>query len=104
MGFVVEGEDLLGQLVVGGKIFGWEGVYQIAAVFEEDFLGGEPGGVEGSEREGVVFDAGGLGVGEGVVEVQGVGGYIGGEDGIGAGAETTVDEVGVGEDTHQEEG
>lgn len=104
MGFVVEGEDLLGQLVVGGKIFGWEGVYQIAAVFEEDLLGGEPGGVEGSEREGVVFDAGGLGVGEGVVEVQGVGGYIGGEDGIGAGAETTVDEVGVGEDTHQEEG
>ena len=104
MGFVVEGEDLLGQLVVGGKIFGWEGVYQIAAVFEEDLVGGKLGGVEGSEGEGVVLDTGGLGVGEGVVEVQRVGGYIGGEDGIGAGAETAVDEVGVGEDTHQEEG
>ena len=38
------------------------------------------------------------------MEVQRVGGYIGGEDSIGAGAETAVDEVGVGEDTHQEEG
>lgn len=57
-----------------------------------------------SEGEGVVLDTGGLGVGEGVVEVQRVGGYISGEDGIGAGAETAVDEVGVGEDTHQEEG
>ena len=72
--------------------------------FEEDLLGGKLGGVEGSEGEGVVLDTGGLGVGEGVVEVQRVGGYIGGEDGIGAGAETAVDEVGVGEDTHQEEG
>lgn len=38
------------------------------------------------------------------MEVQRVGGYVGGKDGIGAGAEEVVDEVGVGEDTYQEEG